>query len=105
VECASPRALARAAYHLGNRHVPVQVGDGYLRLAADHVLEQMLKAQGARLVAVDAPFEPEAGAYGGHHHGDGAHDRGAAGQGARIHEYGDHSHDEQIHGHRHPPRK
>ena len=48
VECDSPQALARAAYHLGNRHVPVQVGDGCLRLAADHVLEQMLKGLGAR---------------------------------------------------------
>ena len=41
--------LARAAYHLGNRHVPVQVGDSWLRLAADHVLEEMLKGLGARL--------------------------------------------------------
>lgn len=81
VECADPLALARAAYHLGNRHVPVQVGDGYLRLAADHVLEQMLAGMGARVTALEAPFEPESGAYAGHTHG--------AGHGAgRIHEYG-----------------
>jgi urease accessory protein len=79
----------------------VQVGDGFLRLAADHVLEQMLKGLGARLTAISAPFEPEAGAYGGHHHGGGHHDHGEAGHGARIHEYGDHAHDEEIHYRRH----
>jgi len=70
VTCGSPAALARAAYHLGNRHVPVQVGEGYLRLAADHVLEAMLKGLGATVTPINAPFEPEAGAYasGGHHH-------------------------------------
>ena len=65
VECDTPHALARAAYHLGNRHVPVEVGEGYLRLAADHVLEQMLTGLGARVTAIEAPFEPEAGAYAG----------------------------------------
>ena len=70
VTCGSPAGLARAAYHLGNRHVPVQVGEGYLRLAADHVLEAMLKGLGATVTPIQAPFEPEAGAYasGGHHH-------------------------------------
>ena len=101
VECDSPRALARAAYHLGNRHVPVQVGAGFLRLAADHVLEQMLKGLGARLTAVCAPFEPETGAYGGHDHGSHHHD-GEAGHGARIHEYGSHAGDHATHPHRHP---
>ncbi|HUJ86786.1 MAG TPA: urease accessory protein UreE [Burkholderiales bacterium] len=64
--------LAKLAYHLGNRHVPVQVGKGFLRIAADHVLEQMAHKLGARVSRVEAPFEPEAGAYaGGHgdHHG------------------------------------
>src|SRR5262245_57248421 len=46
VTCANATALARAAYHLGNRHVPVQVGDGFLRIAADHVLAEMLKGLG-----------------------------------------------------------
>jgi urease accessory protein len=85
-ECDSPHALARAAYHLGNRHVPVEVGEGYLRIAADHVLERMLTGLGARVTAVEAPFEPEAGAYAGHGHGTGGHHHGDAG-GARIHEY------------------
>jgi urease accessory protein len=62
VECDTPAVLARCAYHLGARHVPVEVGDGYLRLAADHALEQLLRGFGARLASVDAPFEPDAGA-------------------------------------------
>jgi urease accessory protein len=64
--------LARVAYHLGNRHVPVQVGAGFLRIAADHVLEEMARQLGARVSEIEAPFEPEAGAYAagghGHHH-------------------------------------
>lgn len=60
-------ALAKLAYHLGNRHVPVQVGEGFLRIAEDHVLEQMLRRLGARVSHVEAPFEPEAGAYDARH--------------------------------------
>jgi len=60
--------LARVAYHLGNRHVPLQVGPDFLRIAEDHVLEEMVRRLGARVSHVEAPFEPEAGAY-GHHHG------------------------------------
>ena len=59
--------LARVAYHLGNRHVPVQVGHGFLRIAEDHVLEEMARQLGARVSRIEAPFEPEAGAYGHHH--------------------------------------
>ena len=99
VECDTPTALARAAYHLGNRHVPVQVGDGFLRLAEDHVLEAMLRGLGATVTEMEAPFEPEAGAYGAasHHHHE------AHGQGGKIHEFGEpdhrHTHD---HGDDHP---
>ena len=82
VECESAQALARAAYHLGNRHVPVQVGDGWLRVANDHVLARMLEGLGARLSPVQAAFEPEAGAYGAHHR----HDN-ESGHGGRIHEF------------------
>ena len=70
IEC---DAIAKVAYHLGNRHVPVQVGEGFLRIAEDHVLEEMVKRLGARVRHVEAPFEPEAGAYEGeghHHHHD-----------------------------------
>jgi urease accessory protein len=56
-------SLARIAWHLGNRHVPVQVGDGFLRIAEDRVLEDMLRRLGAQVTRVDAPFEAESGAY------------------------------------------
>ena len=56
-------SLARIAWHLGNRHVPVQVGEGFLRLAEDRVLEAMLRWLGAQVSHVEAPFEPESGAY------------------------------------------
>ena len=83
VECESPQALARAAYHLGNRHVPVQVGEGWLRIADDHVLARMLEVLGAKVTALEAAFEPEAGAYGaGHHH----HDHEST-HGGKIHEF------------------
>jgi urease accessory protein len=61
--CSDPDSLARAAYHLGNRHTPVQVGAGWLRLAADDVLAAMLRRLGATVTPLRAPFEPEAGAY------------------------------------------
>jgi urease accessory protein len=59
-----------AAYHLGNRHVPLQVGDHWLRLEQDYVLKEMLLGLGMSVGEKFAPFEPEAGAYGGgHRHG------------------------------------
>ena len=61
-------SLAKAAYHLGNRHTPIQVGDGWLRFAADHVLAEMLLGLGVQVSALDAPFEPEPGAYAAGHH-------------------------------------
>jgi urease accessory protein len=71
VEAATASGLAKIAYHLGNRHVPVEIGNGYLRLGDDHVLERMLEGLGAEVRRTTAPFEPEAGAYGGagHEHG------------------------------------
>ena len=60
--------LARLAYHLGNRHVHVQIGGGFLRTPEDYVLRDMLLQLGAQVTAVTAPFDPESGAYGGHHH-------------------------------------
>jgi urease accessory protein len=69
----TPRDLMCAAYHLGNRHVPLQIGDGWLRLEQDYVLRDMLLGLGMQVSEVNAPFEPEAGAYGGgHRHGDDA---------------------------------
>ena len=61
------RLLARAAYHLGNRHVALQIGDGWLRYGHDHVLDDMVRGLGAEITAEQAPFEPEAGAYQGGH--------------------------------------
>lgn len=82
ITCAGRFELVRAAYHLGNRHVSVEIGDGYLRIAADHVLGDMLLGLGAKVEELEAPFEPESGAYGGGHgHGDkGEH-------GGKIHQY------------------
>ena len=80
VRCSTPFDLARAAYHLGNRHVAVELGEGYLRIRADHVLEAMLIGLGAAVLPLQAPFEPEAGAYApGHQHA------GDDSSGPRIH--------------------
>ena len=68
VTCSSPLELTRAAYHLGNRHVALQVGDGWLRLLDDYVLKAMLEQLGASAEPVEASFSPEHGAYGGGHH-------------------------------------
>ena len=92
ITCDSAIALAKAAYHLGNRHVAVQVGDGWLRIAADHVLENMLIGLGAKVIGLQAAFEPEPGAYSGDGH---AHDA----QGGTIHEYGEAAdEDGHVHG-------
>ena len=63
-------ALARLAWHLGNRHTEIEIAGDRLRIRRDHVLEEMLLGLGARLTPIDAPFEPERGAY-EHRHGDG----------------------------------
>lgn len=69
VRCADPLLFARACYHLGNRHVPLQIGDGVLRYQHDHVLDDMLRGLGLAPIVTAAPFEPEAGAYDGSAHG------------------------------------
>ena len=55
--------LARASYHLGNRHVALQIGAGWLRYQHDHVLDDMLRGFGLEVQVDEAPFEPEGGAY------------------------------------------
>ena len=60
--------LQRACYHLGNRHVPLQIADGWIRYLEDHVLDDMVVSLGLTITHEKAPFEPEAGAY--HHHHD-----------------------------------
>jgi urease accessory protein len=66
IRCTDPLHLARVAWHLGNRHLPTQIGDAVLRIRPDHVIEAMLEGFGASLVTVRAPFQPEGGAYGSH---------------------------------------
>ena len=61
-----PLLFARACYHLGNRHVSLQVGPGWLRYEPDHVLDEMVRRLGLSVDTVSAPFEPERGAYHGH---------------------------------------
>lgn len=72
----TPFDLTRAAYHLGNRHVPIELKPDHLKIEPDHVLADMLRAMHLIVNAVDEAFEPEGGAYsaGGHSHGHGAHD-------------------------------
>ncbi len=74
VKCDDLLQLARAAYHLGNRHVPLQIELGILRYQHDHVLDDMVRGLGLNVVVEEAPFEPESGAYSAtshastHHH-------------------------------------
>jgi len=66
-EHGSPFDLTRAAYHLGNRHVPIELKPDHLKIEPDHVLADMLRAMHLDVVETEAAFEPEAGAYGQHH--------------------------------------
>ncbi len=95
--------LMRAAYHLGNRHVPIELKPDHLKIEPDHVLAEMLRAMHLTVVEVREPFEPEAGAYGGHgaHGGHGGEDTHAHGaQAAHSHHHG-HDHPHHNHGHDH----
>lgn len=98
--------LTRAAYHLGNRHTPVEVGADYLKLEYDPVLADMLKRIGATVDQVSMPFQPESGAYGGgHKHGHDetfAEDYALAQQVFGEHHGHEHSHDHgEGHSHDH----
>src|SRR5271168_1097839 len=113
-----PHHLVRVAWHLGNRHLPTQITARGLRIRRDHVIEAMVKGLGARIIEIEAPFDPEGGAYadGGHasehghadehhahdHHG--AHDH--AGHDHSSHDHGGHHHHdehcEHEHHHGHP---
>lgn len=67
VRAEDPLALARACYHLGNRHVALQIGPGWLRYLEDYVLDDLVRGLGLEVFTETAPFEPEAGAYGHGH--------------------------------------
>lgn len=87
-----PHLLARACYHLGNRHVSVQIESGRVSFLHDHVLDEMLRGLGLEVETTEAAFEPEPGAYGG-----------SAGKGHRHHSH-EHEHEhghEHGHGHEH----
>lgn len=88
-EHGTPFDLIRAAYHLGNRHVPIELQPDHLKIEPDHVLADMLRQMHLIVTEAREPFEPESGAYasGGHHHGHGDHGHG-------------HGHDHD-HGHAH----
>ncbi|EJE52112.1 urease accessory protein UreE [Acidovorax sp. CF316] len=101
----TPFDLVRAAYHLGNRHVPIELQPDHLKIEPDHVLADMLRAMHLIVQAKDMAFEPEGGAYaaghgGGHgHHGHGHGDHGHAHEHAHDHGH-DHDHDhDHDHGH------
>lgn len=65
IYCSDTLLLNRVTYHLGNRHVPLQIESGWVRYQHDHVLDNMVVGLGAEVTTELAPFEPEAGAYGG----------------------------------------
>ncbi|HKM88170.1 MAG TPA: urease accessory protein UreE [Xanthobacteraceae bacterium] len=73
IAAADAHELARLAWHIGNRHIDVQIVGERLRIRRDHVIEEMLRGLGARLSAIDAAFDPEHGAYDQHGHGHGGH--------------------------------
>lgn len=83
--------LARACYHLGNRHVPLQVEAGWCRYLHDHVLDDMVRGLGLSVETETAPFQPEPGAYGG---SSGGHTHGHHHAQTHSHE---HSHDSDSH--------
>jgi urease accessory protein len=92
--------LMRAAYHLGNRHVPMELRPDHLQIEPDHVLADMLRQMHLEVVEMQAPFEPEAGAYGAHSGGHGGGHGHSHGHAAHAHEHGHaHGHD---HTHSHP---
>jgi urease accessory protein len=76
IVAADAAAMVRIAWHLGNRHLPVQLVGKKIRIRRDHVIEAMVEGLGARVVMIEAPFDPEGGAYAegtGHAHGHPAH--------------------------------
>ena len=79
IRCDDLRHLVRVAWHLGNRHLPTMLDGERLLIRADHVIEDMARGLGASVTHVNAPFNPEGGAYAGghghHHHGDDADHR------------------------------
>jgi urease accessory protein len=97
-----PQHLVRLAWHLGNRHLPTQIMAKGLRIRRDHVIEAMVKGLGARVIGIEAPFDPEGGAYadGGHLHAPETDPHRHAAHDRSSHDHGDHGH-RHDHGHHH----
>jgi len=109
IKARDPQHLVRIAWHLGNRHLPTQIMAKGLRIRRDHVIEAMVRGLGARVIEIEAPFDPEGGAYAaahavhdhdhghaGHHHGhDHHHDHGHRHD--HAHHHGEHGHDHHHH--------
>jgi urease accessory protein len=91
-----PLHLVRVAWHLGNRHLPTQIMPKGLRIRRDHVIEAMVQGLGARIIEIEAPFDPEGGAYASGH----AHVPETSAHGAHDHSSHDHHHHDD-HGHDH----
>jgi urease accessory protein len=104
IKGSDPHHLIRVAWHLGNRHLPTQIMPKALRIRRDHVIETMVKGLGARVVEIEAPFDPEGGAYAGpahahEGHGHTGHDH--AHDHAHAHDHHDHCDHHHDHGHHH----
>jgi urease accessory protein len=100
---ADPLHLVRVAWHLGNRHLPTQIMPKGLRIRRDHVIEAMVKGLGARIIEIEAPFDPEGGAYASSHaHAPEAHAHAHAHSShahAEAHAHSSHDHDHGHHDH------
>jgi urease accessory protein len=94
----TPYDLIRAAYHLGNRHVPIELKPDHLKIEPDHVLADMLRAMHMTVVTVQEAFEPEGGAYSSQGHAHAAHAHAGHTHGTHSH---DHAHGTHDHGHDH----
>jgi urease accessory protein len=99
IRCNDPQHLVRVAWHLGNRHLPTQILGKGLRIRRDHVIEAMVKGLGARVIEIEAPFDPEGGAYAEASH---AHAHAHAEAHAHAaHDHGHHHHGHDDHHHHH----
>ncbi|HLW90973.1 MAG TPA: urease accessory protein UreE [Roseiarcus sp.] len=125
IRCPDASALVRVAWHLGNRHLPTEMTKRALRIRCDHVIEDMARGLGAEIIEIEAPFNPEGGAYvsaaghghdhdhashdhghGAHDHHGGNHDSGHSHDGGHDHDHAhahdhDHSHPGHSHAHHH----
>ena len=105
IKVADLKQLARVSWHLGNRHLPTQILGTKLRIRRDHVIEDMVRGLGADVTEIEAPFDPEGGAYAQHvaTHGHDHHDHGHAHHGHHHddHDHAHHDHEHHDHGHAH----